>query len=137
MRSSTIWQAVLASLIVLVARIPAGQAQGLFFGMMGEQTPTVYKSSAPLQLSEAQAIDKFKAMDLNDDGVISKDEMGAAYSDLYADAGEVSASERFHALDGNRDGKITRQEFIANRNVPAAENFSMETRNGAEDEDRP
>ena len=136
MRSSTIGQAVLASLIVLVARIPAGQAQGLFFGMIGEQTPTLYKSPAPQQLTEAQAINKFKAMDLNDDGVVSRDEMGAAYGDLYANAGDVSASARFRALDGNRDGKITRQEFIANRNVPADENFSMETRNDAGDEDR-
>ncbi len=133
MRSSTIGQAVLASLIVLVARIPAGQAQGLFFGMMGEQTPTLYRSSASQQLTESQAIDMFKAMDLNDDGVVSKDEMGAAYSDLYADSADVSVSARFRALDGNRDGKITRQEFIANRNVPTAENFSMETPNGAAD----
>jgi hypothetical protein len=134
MRSSTILQAVLASLIVLVARIPAGQAQGLFFGMMGEQTPTLYSSTTTRGVTEAQAINKFKAMDLNDDGVISKDEYGAAYSDLYADAGDVSLSDRFRALDGNRDSKITRQEFVANRNVPVTETFSMETPNGAGDD---
>lgn len=134
MRSSTILQAVLASLIVLVARIPAGQAQGLFFGMMGEQTPTIYSSATTRGVTEAQAVNRFKSMDLNDDGTVSMDEYGAVSNDMFSATGDVSASARFRALDGNRDGKVTREEFVANRNVTPTETYSMEIPNGAGDD---
>ena len=135
MRDSTVFKAVLASLIVLGTGIPMGHAQAIFFGMMSEQTPTMYNAH-PQEISKQQAKDMFKSMDVNQDGVVTKDDFNAAYDGFFS--GETDrkiAERRFKALDAMKNGKVTEQEFIANRNVPLDDRYTMAlTPNGAGDD---
>lgn len=136
MRDSTVFKAVLASLIVLGTGIPMGHAQAIFFGMMSEQTPTVYNTH-PQEITKQQAKDMFKAMDVNQNGIVTKDEFNAAYDGFFSgETDENLAERRFKALDAMKNGKVTEGEFVANRNVPLDDRYTMAlTPNGARDSD--
>jgi hypothetical protein len=124
MRDSTVLKAVLASLIVLGTSIPMGHAQAIFFGMMSEQTPTIYNSH-PQEITRERAEEMFKAMDADQNGVVTADEFSAAHNDFFPDEPGKIAARRFKALDVMKNGKVTKEEFIANRNVPLDDRYTL------------
>ena|SRR3982751_6002071 len=125
MRDSTVLKAVLTSLIVLGSGIPMGHAQGLFFGMMSERTPTVYNSHSH-EITRQQAKDMFKAMDVDQNGIVTKDEFEAGYDGFFSgETDQKMADRRFQALDALNNGKVSEGEFIANRNVPLDDNYVL------------
>lgn len=136
MKDATMAKTAMAAVFVLAISASPAPAQGLFFGMMSEQTPVKYHEDTTRQVTRAQAQKSFSDMDANKDGAVTMDEYAAAYNKgVYPAAGGkdtgASAKAAFRILDGNRDGRVTRQEFIANRNVPVTVRESENVPNGA------
>lgn len=78
-----------------------GRHHGRFAGGMG---------------STESRIERFKAMDKNNDGFVDKAEMQAAQADEIA----YRVKRMLHSLDTSKDGRITKDEFLA----PAKQHFA-------------
>src|SRR5262249_5728197 len=124
--------AALAALLLACCRAPAdgprpakaGAAGGYDFVFFGESRPVLVRAHVELDGKPLQAVwddfmgRVFKHLDVNVDGVLSKEEAERAPLPqiLLAGSGpffgpQTAPGPTMAALDANRDGKVTRQEL--------------------------
>ena len=118
MKRSTVTKSVLASIVMLNLSVPVSHAQGFFAGMMSGQPSEGNNPKILREITDRQAEERFRTIDLNHDGVVNRAEFVAAYGGLFmGDAEGKFVDRRFRALDMKNDGRITQAEFVAGRNI--------------------